>query len=62
LEALSVTGPFMPRLEDGYLTGTVFNVRKVLIFPPTGVRSNEILVSVYCSLTGVERDSIYEGR
>jgi hypothetical protein len=40
----------------------VQNIRKMLILPPTAVRSNEILVSGCCSLTGIERDLTYEGR
>jgi hypothetical protein len=40
----------------------VFDRRKMLIIPPTGVRSNETLVSGYCSLTGIERALTYEGR
>jgi len=39
----------------------VFDRRNMLIIPPTGVRSNERLVSGYCSLTGIERDLTYEG-
>jgi hypothetical protein len=34
----------------------------MLIVSLSEVRSNETLVSGYCSLTGIERDSIYEIR
>jgi hypothetical protein len=40
----------------------VYGMRKMLMLPLSKVISNETLVSVYCSLTGTERDSTYEGR
>jgi hypothetical protein len=37
----------------------VYNTRKMLILPLSEVRSNETLVSGYCSLTGIEPDWTY---
>jgi hypothetical protein len=40
----------------------VYNIRKTLILPRTESRSNETLVSEYCSLPGIDRGLAYEGR
>jgi hypothetical protein len=63
----NVLGSCLPMFVEWgrYLTGTsnVYNIRKMLVLPSARVRSNnEILVFEYRSLTGIERDLIYEGR
>jgi hypothetical protein len=63
-----ISRPIQPRLVLMFVEWIshrywhVHNIRKMLLLPRTELRSNETLVSEYCSLAGIERDLTYESR